>query len=142
MRPAAADHPVDLACRGRPAGGGHLPGRRMVDADIGHQLGSHLLETLDSAHSEYIAFHIEVVECPYCRANLTDLNRERVRAAGFRCCCSGVPGINLRGADPFALQRIPISPWFVSPHQFGFEVARVCVAALEQQPLHRPAAAC
>lgn len=37
------------------------------------QLGSYLLDVLDPELSDYVAFHIELVECPYCRANLDDL---------------------------------------------------------------------
>jgi anti-sigma factor RsiW len=37
------------------------------------QLGSLLLDALDPDFAAYIMFHIEVVECPYCQANLADL---------------------------------------------------------------------
>lgn len=40
------------------------------------QLGSYLLDALDPELAAYIKFHIEVVECPYCRANLADLERQ------------------------------------------------------------------
>jgi peptidoglycan/xylan/chitin deacetylase (PgdA/CDA1 family) len=71
-----------------------------------------------------LAASVESFAYPYGRrSNLTDANRALVRAAGFRCCCSGFGGLNFPGTDPFHLQRVPISPWFASPHQFGFEVA-------------------
>jgi peptidoglycan/xylan/chitin deacetylase (PgdA/CDA1 family) len=57
------------------------------------------------------------------RANLTDANRELVKAAGFQCCCSGYGGANARGTNPFHLRRVPISGFYASPHQFGFDVA-------------------
>jgi hypothetical protein len=38
------------------------------------QLGSYLLDVLDSALADYVKFHVEVVECPFCRANLADLS--------------------------------------------------------------------
>ena len=57
------------------------------------------------------------------RRHVTDANREVVRSAGFRCCCSSFGGINPAGTDPFFVNRIPVSPWHASPHQFGFEVA-------------------
>jgi peptidoglycan/xylan/chitin deacetylase (PgdA/CDA1 family) len=57
------------------------------------------------------------------RNNITNSNRALVKAAGFRCCCSNFGGVNLPGSDPFDLLRIPISPWYASPHQFGFDVA-------------------
>jgi anti-sigma factor RsiW len=37
------------------------------------QLGSFLLGVLDDEQHEYIAFHLETVECPFCVANLADL---------------------------------------------------------------------
>lgn len=37
------------------------------------QLGSLLLDALDPELASYFKFHLEVIECPYCRANLTDL---------------------------------------------------------------------
>ncbi len=40
------------------------------------QLGSYLLDVLEPELSEYIKFHLEVVECPYCRANLADLKKK------------------------------------------------------------------
>jgi hypothetical protein len=37
------------------------------------QLGSLLLDALDPELAAYLHFHIDVVECPYCQANLADL---------------------------------------------------------------------
>ena len=37
------------------------------------QLGSLLLDVLDPDLASYLQFHIEVVECPFCQANLADL---------------------------------------------------------------------
>jgi hypothetical protein len=36
-------------------------------------LGSYLLQVLDEAEQDYIAFHLETVGCPFCLANLADL---------------------------------------------------------------------
>lgn len=44
------------------------------------QLGSLLLDALDPDLAEYIQFHIEVVECPYCQANLADLRSKAEQA--------------------------------------------------------------
>jgi peptidoglycan/xylan/chitin deacetylase (PgdA/CDA1 family) len=57
------------------------------------------------------------------RENLTDANRDLVKAAGFRCCCSCYGGVTRAGADPHRLPRVAISPWYASPRQFGFELA-------------------
>lgn len=37
------------------------------------QLGAHLLDAIDPELASYIQFHLEVVECPFCLANLADL---------------------------------------------------------------------
>jgi hypothetical protein len=37
------------------------------------QLGSYLLGVLDDALQEYIAFHLNTIGCPFCQANLADL---------------------------------------------------------------------
>jgi hypothetical protein len=37
------------------------------------QLGSYLLDVLEPEMADYIKFHIDVVECPFCQANLADL---------------------------------------------------------------------
>jgi peptidoglycan/xylan/chitin deacetylase (PgdA/CDA1 family) len=55
--------------------------------------------------------------------HITDANREVVRAAGFRCCCSGFGGTITSRTDPFNVPRIPISTWHASPHHFGLDVA-------------------
>lgn len=38
------------------------------------QLGSFLLQALDPAAHEYLAFHLQTVGCPFCLANLADLH--------------------------------------------------------------------
>jgi hypothetical protein len=37
------------------------------------QLGSYLLDVLDPELARYVKFHVEVVECAFCEANLADL---------------------------------------------------------------------
>jgi peptidoglycan/xylan/chitin deacetylase (PgdA/CDA1 family) len=67
---------------------------------------------------------VDLFAYPYGRPrNLDDSSRDLVKASGFRCCCSSFGGINLSGADPFQLRRVPVSPWYSTPQQFGFEVA-------------------
>lgn len=36
-------------------------------------LGSYLLQVLDDAEQDYLDFHLKTVACPYCLANLADL---------------------------------------------------------------------
>jgi hypothetical protein len=40
------------------------------------QLGSYLLDALDPELASYLTFHLEVVECPFCQANLADLKAQ------------------------------------------------------------------
>ena len=56
------------------------------------------------------------------RENINSENYERVRRAGFECCPSAYGGIVTAESDPFRLRRTPISPWHLSPYQFGFEL--------------------
>jgi hypothetical protein len=37
------------------------------------QLGSFLLQVLDEGMQDYVEFHLRTVGCPYCQANLADL---------------------------------------------------------------------
>jgi len=43
------------------------------------QLGSFLLDALDPDHASYLKFHIEVIACPFCQANLADLQHKAER---------------------------------------------------------------
>jgi hypothetical protein len=54
---------------------------------------------------------------------MTPENLELVRAAAFRCCCSCYGGLTTAGTDPLRLRRVPITPWYASPQQFGLELA-------------------
>ena len=59
---------------------------------------------------------------PYGRRHqVAEENRKAVRAAGFSCCLSAFGGAVKAGDDPFRLNRTPISPWYLSPYQFGFD---------------------
>lgn len=37
------------------------------------QLGSYLLEALAPEQADYVEFHVNVIACPFCQANLADL---------------------------------------------------------------------
>jgi peptidoglycan/xylan/chitin deacetylase (PgdA/CDA1 family) len=71
-----------------------------------------------------IAAPVESFAYPYGGPHhLTDANREIVKAAGFRCCCSGFGGVNPAGADPFHLRRVSVTHRYPSPPEFVFDVA-------------------
>ena len=45
------------------------------------QLGSYLLDALDPGLADYLAFHLDVVGCPFCQANLADLKAKAEQPA-------------------------------------------------------------
>jgi peptidoglycan/xylan/chitin deacetylase (PgdA/CDA1 family) len=96
-------------------------------ADLGKISGHDARDEIRGSKAELerqLGAPVELFAYPYGGwDNLTEANREQVKAAGFRCCCSAVGGINAAGTDPFLLRRIPISRWYASPQQFGLEVA-------------------
>lgn len=53
--------------------------RNRLTCPTRQQLGSLLLDVLDPDHADYIRFHIDVVGCPFCQANLLDI---RTKAEG------------------------------------------------------------
>ncbi len=73
---------------------------------------------------EHLSAPITLFAYPYGGPrNITDNNRDLVRVAGYSCCCSCFGGLNDGGTDPFRLRRIPISNWYQSPHDFGFQLS-------------------
>jgi peptidoglycan/xylan/chitin deacetylase (PgdA/CDA1 family) len=96
-------------------------------ADLGRISGSEAQREISGARLELereIGASVDLFAYPYGGPlHLSDANRELVKASGFRCCCSCLGGINDTGGDSFHLYRVPISDWYESPHQFGFEVA-------------------
>jgi hypothetical protein len=47
--------------------------RQRLSCPSREELGSYLLQALDRDVLEYIAFHLKTVGCPFCQANLTDM---------------------------------------------------------------------
>ena len=50
--------------------------RRRLSCPSREELGSYIMGVVESQRSEYIAFHVNVVECRFCRANLEDLRSQ------------------------------------------------------------------
>ena len=59
---------------------GEIWRRYRVSCPSRRQLGSYLLGGLPEEVCEHVAFHLEVVGCRYCRANLTDLEKQQAEA--------------------------------------------------------------
>ncbi len=51
--------------------------RRRLSCPSREQLGSYLLQVLDADLHDYISFHLQMVGCAYCLANLADLQSLR-----------------------------------------------------------------
>jgi hypothetical protein len=47
--------------------------RERLTCPTREQLGSYLLQVLDDKLQDYVDFHLQTVACPYCLANLADL---------------------------------------------------------------------
>lgn len=55
--------------------------RARLSCPTREQLGSYLLEALEPDFQGYAAFHLTAVGCPFCAANLADLEARRREAA-------------------------------------------------------------
>jgi anti-sigma factor RsiW len=54
--------------------------RQRLSCPPREQLGSYLLQVLDAEQQEYVAFHLTTIGCPYCQANLADLQARQQEA--------------------------------------------------------------
>jgi peptidoglycan/xylan/chitin deacetylase (PgdA/CDA1 family) len=94
--------------------------------DLGKVGASEAAEEILGARNELetqVGGPVDLFAYPYgLRRNLAEAHRDLVKDAGFRCCCSCFGGITTSGTDPFHIRRVPMSPWYASPHQFGFEL--------------------
>jgi DNA-binding phage protein len=59
---------------------GEIWRRHRVSCPAREQMGSFLLGVLDDAEADYIRFHLEVVACRVCHANLEDLRRRQAES--------------------------------------------------------------
>jgi hypothetical protein len=50
--------------------------RRRLGCPSREVLGGHLAGAISPGWQDYVSFHLEVAECPYCLANLEDLRRQ------------------------------------------------------------------
>ncbi len=56
---------------------GEIWRRHRLSCPTRQQLGSYLLGAVPDATADYLDFHVEVVGCRYCRANLADLKNRQ-----------------------------------------------------------------
>jgi hypothetical protein len=55
--------------------------RQRLTCPTREQLGSYLLRVLDAGQQEYVTFHLNTIGCPYCQANLADLESRQQEPA-------------------------------------------------------------
>jgi peptidoglycan/xylan/chitin deacetylase (PgdA/CDA1 family) len=117
------DQVIELRRRGFDIGG-----HTRTHADLGKVTGATAAIEIHGARieiEERLRERVDLFAYPYGgAANLAAANRDLVKAAGFRCCCSCYGGLTERGTDPFHLRRVAVTPWYTSPHQLGLELAR------------------
>ncbi len=58
---------------------GEIWRRARLSCPTRQQLGSFLLDALPEKLADYVAFHLEVVGCRYCQANLADLKNQQAQ---------------------------------------------------------------
>jgi len=72
------------AINGRRDAGVHSLGeiwrRHRVSCATREQLGSYVLGVLPQEATDYLTFHLEVIGCRVCRANLADLQKQQAEA--------------------------------------------------------------
>lgn len=118
----------------------HWDDVRALEEDLGFEVGAHTCNHVDlgkvsggEAKDEIessrarleaeLGHEVRLFSYPYGgEKNIMDDNRQRVRQAGFRCCCSAYGGGVRADSDRFDLRRIPVSQWYASPYQLGFEL--------------------
>lgn len=55
--------------------------------------------------------------------HFTEENRELVKELGFECCLSAFGGAVRQDTDLFRLPRLPVSPWYRTSAELGFQIA-------------------
>ena len=56
---------------------GEIWRRHRITCPSREQLGSYLLGVLPEEATDYLSFHVEVIGCRYCKANLADLQKQQ-----------------------------------------------------------------
>ncbi|MEX2284989.1 MAG: polysaccharide deacetylase family protein [Gemmatimonadota bacterium] len=116
------DQVRDLHARGFEMGA-----HTMHHVDLGKVHGAEAKREIEGSKQrleQELGHEVELFSYPYGRKHqITDENRELVRAAGLKCCFSAFGGLIRNGDNPFALCRSPVTPWHVSPEHLGFELA-------------------
>ena len=108
--------------------------------DAGFSIGGHTASHVDLGEVDVATAEREITGCkahleaelgqpitqfsfPYGRReNIRPETLALVKAAGFHNCVSAFGGLVRHTDDLFQIPREPISPWYATPYQFGFEM--------------------
>lgn len=95
--------------------------------DLGQVAGSAAMNEILGSRSDLedqLGAPVQLFAYPYGREHqIMESNRDLVAQAGFRCCCSSFGGSNTKATNPLFVRRQPISSWFSSPYELGYEFA-------------------
>jgi peptidoglycan/xylan/chitin deacetylase (PgdA/CDA1 family) len=96
-------------------------------SDLGLVAGDAAMDEIQGSRfdlEDQLGAQVQHFAYPYGREHqLMESNRDLVAQAGYRCCCSSYGGSNTKTTSPLFVRRQPISSWFSSPYELGFEFA-------------------
>jgi predicted ATP-grasp superfamily ATP-dependent carboligase/peptidoglycan/xylan/chitin deacetylase (PgdA/CDA1 family) len=123
------------AVRGLRARGFEVGAHTLTHADLGRVNGDVAAREIGGSGARLgreLGERVRLFSYPFGgRQHITAANRDLVRRAGYACCASAHGGLVTRGVDPYHLPRTAVSPWHLTPGQYGFELL---LAALGRDP--------
>ena len=107
------------------ASGFEVGSHTVSHADLGALRGTQAYQEIADSKArieDELKQEVSLFAYPYGRpGNICDANRGLARQAGYACCVSAFGGTVGSRTDPFRMRRTPVSSWYLSPYQFGFE---------------------
>ncbi len=108
------------------AQGFEIGSHTLTHPDLGELRGSQAWEEIAASRTKLedaLGAPVSLFAYPFGgKKHLTDKNRELVRKAGYRCCCSAYGGFITLASDVFNVQRVGVNNWFSHPSDLDFEI--------------------
>jgi peptidoglycan/xylan/chitin deacetylase (PgdA/CDA1 family) len=108
------------------AQGFEIGSHTITHPDLGQVRGARAWEDISKSKArleEALGARVSLFAYPFGgEKNFCEENRELVRKAGYRCCCSAYGGFVTLASDPFNLRRIGVNNWFSDPRDLDFEI--------------------